>query len=241
MSRLIRRFSVFLAGLLGVLFAGLVTALPAAAAWVCPGCYGFDRVSASVYLERGAPEGEAQRMIDLIDAGRARVESALGPIGADPDFLICYSLDCDERLGGHGSWGRAFGAVFIVVGPPGRNVEILSHELAHIALHDRIGPWAQMRNAVPAWFDEGLAVIVSRDMRYLTENDDGTLGCVLRSDGSLPDRARDWRRRAGQHYGTLYPMAACQVLDWLDRHGGLEAVGPVLSAVRAGAPFPTET
>ncbi|WP_127558550.1 hypothetical protein [Nioella ostreopsis] len=212
--------------------------LPPAAAWLCPACYGFERIAPSVYLERDASEAETSRMLDMIGAAQARVETVLGPLQAEPDILICHSAQCDARLDGRGAWARAFGAVFILVSPPGRNVEILSHELAHIAIHRRIGPWAQMQNALPAWFDEGLAVILSRDMRYLTEAEDGTLGCLISSDGSLPELARDWRRRAGEEFATLYPMAACEVLGWLESYGGMDAVGPALALVRSGAPFP---
>lgn len=240
MSLSVRRFGIGSGIAAGLVALCVVVFLPAAAAWICPSCYGFDRIAPSVYLERQAPERDAQRMLDLIDAAVARVEAGLGPIRAEPEILICHSEICDARLEGQGAWARAFGSAFIVVGPPGRNVDILSHELAHIALHEQIGPWAQMRNAVPAWFDEGLAVVLSRDMRYLTEDADGTLGCRLRSGGSLPDRARDWRRRAGEEYGSLYPMAACEVLDWLAHHGGLQAVGPVLAEIRGGAAFPVE-
>jgi hypothetical protein len=238
MSRFFRRLFLLSSVSFGLILLGMTLFLPPAAAWLCPACYGFEQIAPSVYLERDASEAETARMLDMIGAAQARVETVLGPLQAEPEILICQSPQCDARLDGRGAWARAFGAVFILVNPPGRNVEILSHELAHIAIHRRIGPWAQMQNALPAWFDEGLAVILSRDMRYLTEAEDGTLGCLIPSDGSLPDRARDWRRRAGEEFATLYPMAACEVLGWLESHGGMDAVGPALAMVRSGAPFP---
>lgn len=241
MPRLLRRLFIACLAVLGLILVGLMVFLPPTMAWLCPPCYGFDRIGPSVYLERHAPDGDAARMLALIDEAETRIQTALGPMQAEPEILICHSPACDARLDGQGAWARAYGAVFILVSPPGRNVEILSHELAHIALHDRIGPWAQMRNAVPAWFDEGLAVVLSRDLRYLTEDDDGTLGCRQQSDGRLPVRARDWRRRAGLEHGDLYPMAACEVLGWLTRHGGPQAVAAALTAVREGGTFEVET
>jgi hypothetical protein len=44
---------------------------------------------------------------------------------------------------------------------------ILAHEFSHVDLHTRIGLMRFLAGAIPAWFDESLAVIVSDDARYL--------------------------------------------------------------------------
>ena len=84
----------------------------------------------------------------------------------------------------------------------------------------RIGTEALTRGIVPAWFDEGLAVVVSRDSRYLETGLDGTLSCREQPTGGLPETAREWGKEAGQGERPIYAMAGCRVLTWLNEKSG---------------------
>ncbi len=100
--------------------------------------------------------------------------------------------------------------------------DILLHEFSHVELHARVGLWGMLTGAIPAWFDEGLAVLVSQDQRYLDAENEA-LGCdEVRAD-SLPVSSRDWRRQAGRHAQRLYHDAACAVQARLADKGGLAA------------------
>lgn len=149
--------------------------------------------------------------------------------------MVCVSDECDRRLGGKGAKARAFGDRFIHVSPAGRDTVFLAHERTHIETHARIGSWALMRGRLPAWFDEGLAVIVSGDDRAKPDiGPDGPV-CPL-PQSPLPQGMRDWGREAGQHDRPIYRLAACQVLAWLDAHPGEDVIPKLLDNIRTGVP-----
>src|SRR5438477_353568 len=68
-----------------------------------------------------------------------------------------------ERRGGQ-TLGISFLDWVIVLSPHVRDGVAITHELTHVELHNRLGP---KMFAVPAWFDEGLAVNVSDDPHYV--------------------------------------------------------------------------
>ena len=92
-----------------------------------------------------------------------------------------------------------------------------------------------MVGAIPAWFDEGLAVIVSEDPRYLlasTESD----RCRVDATGSFPIAPMAWTRAAGTDH-NLYARAACRVLRWMNANGGKAAALILIKKVAEGVPF----
>ena len=231
-------------GLLGagvvavVALASIVAFLPAAAAYACPWCYGLREVAPGVYLETGTPREARARFLQALRTAQARVSIYYPERVAERTVVLaCSTRACDRRLGGKGAKARAFGATFIHISPGGWNVDILSHELAHIELHARAGMSALMSGALPAWFDEGLAVIVSQDARYVNVDEDGNVVCKVSGDGALPETRQDWGREAGQGLRPIYAMAACRVLAWLDRHGGASAVHALGEALERGEAF----
>lgn len=211
--------------------------LPAAAAYACPWCYGLTAAAPGVFLERNATDAEQAQFLESL----AAAELALGFYPKreteKPVILGCVSTSCDRRLGGKGAKARAYGATFIHVSPDGGNATILAHELAHIELHGRIGPKALPSGRLPAWFDEGLAVIISRDARYLKIDADGELTCAATEIGDLPLTLSDWRREAGEKRRPIYAMAACRVLNWLEKQGGSPAVERLAETLRQGGRF----
>ena len=207
---------------------------PALAAWTCPGCYGFVRVGTRVYVG----DGDAGRILGLgadIAAAKARVDSYFEGSKAAPTLLVCFSQTCDRRIGGRGAKATTYGALMIRVAPGGANETILTHELAHAALHDRIGALAQWRETVPAWFNEGLAVIVSRDARYLRADGSAYETCDI---GALPAGSSEWAWRARDEHAALYRDAACAAAAWIAAHGGREGVLRALDGVAKGEDFP---
>jgi hypothetical protein len=109
---------------------------------------------------------------------------------------------------------------------------IAVHELTHVEFHHRMG----IRSAfIPAWFDEGLAVYVSGDRRYLAPESKGER-CLADPSRPLPDSKPGWLRAAGDDT-TLYAVAACRVSNWLTAKGGTAAVLTLSSDIRGGKSF----
>jgi len=204
---------------------GLVWAYPAVAATTCPGCYGLTRVADDVYSERGLTAGQQDQLAGLVADARRRVESFYGDRESDPRLVACFTDDCYAHIGGGREKGIAVLNRAVMLSPRGLDAVIASHEMAHVELHRRLDAQA------PQWFDEGLAVVVSGDPRYLGEH------CRVPFDGPLPETLPAWLDAAGADQ-QVYSKAACRTQRWLDANGGRDAVLTLIDQLNDGAAFP---
>jgi hypothetical protein len=215
---------------------GLLRSARPALAAICPACFGFAPVRAGLYLERGTSVEERARIMGAIDEAGERVRRFYGARTESPRILVCVTPACYRRAGGGGERGKALGAQAVLLSPRGAETVIAAHELAHAELHGRVGAWALLRDGVPAWFDEGLAVVVSEDPRYLKPEGPAGDGCLVEPIGALPETGRVWSQAAGEG-GSIYAMAACRVVRWVRAHGGPAAVVDLAARVAGGEPF----
>jgi hypothetical protein len=133
-----------------------------------PTWFGFAPISERVYVDEQMPAPERATVLETIRGARDRVAAFFGGVTANPEIFVCATLECFESKGGVSTRAKSFGSRMILVSPRGRDTEIIAHELTHVELSSRIGDYRSKR-AVPAWFHEGLAVLVSRDSRYSDE------------------------------------------------------------------------
>jgi hypothetical protein len=196
--------------------ATLVAVYPMIPAAACPQCFGLSRAADRVFVG-GGPAGGT---VDTIAAARERDRAYLGELRSDPRFLVCLSAACYRRIGGGGEKGRTLRHNVIALSPGGATTTIASHELVHAELHKRLG---SRYDDIPHWFQEGFAVVVSQDSRYLP----------------CPDQAGALRRvRSGTSAGQgLYQDGACVVDHWLSTHGGRPAALDLIGRVRDGEKF----
>lgn len=218
-----------------------LAANPAIAAFLCPACFGLERLDGRIYVERSLKERDRVRLQEQLAAARRNVSDVLGTLRADPVLLVCASEACDRSLGGRGTRAAAYGWHFARVSPRGRNAAVLAHELTHTEFHWRVGARAMLTGAFPAWFDEGLAVLISRDPRFLDISAGGSPRCKgewsEQELADLPQSVWQWMREAGETR-NLYTRAACMVARWyaaVGRQGLLELIGELA----AGEDFAT--
>lgn len=212
---------------------GLMLAFPAAAAVACPSCYGFAQDKDGIFVERSTTQDQRRADEDVVDAARARVRGFYGTLMSHPRILLCSTEGCYARFGGR-SRGLALLNVALFLSPRGTDVVIAAHELAHIELHSRIGLAKTVMKAAPQWFDEGLAVVVSDDPRYLAADRQGDR-CLVEPQGDMPSGRAAWIETAQNE--QLYAKAACRVSRWIDAHGGPHAIVEMTTAVARGEPF----
>ncbi len=220
--RWLRRIGIAAVALVTLGVASVPFVVPALAAYTCPSCYGLERVTPALYAEAAMPAPERAKLQETIAAAESRVAAFYGSFGERPTLLACMTEACDRRLGGRGARATAyttFLGTFIRAAPRGLNETILSHEFSHAELHRRIGVWKLLVEAVPAWFDEGVAVIVSNDGRYLKQGATAAQRCTAEPDSAMPESPFKWSAAAGKTPG-LYAKAACAVLIWMDANGG---------------------
>jgi len=216
---------------------GTVVAFPFGAAVACPACYGLERFSDNSFIERGASEEQRIRVAKVLAAARGRVAAFYGTSETRPRILVCVSDDCYRRIRYAGSRGNAFLDWALQLSWRGIDPVIAAHELSHIELHHRIGAGNHLLGAIPSWFDEGLAVVVSDERRYLMPADDADR-CRVRSDEKLPTGVFEWAREIGNDDPRqLYAKSACRVADWMIARGGAPAVLQLVARVANGVPF----
>lgn len=119
----------------------------------------------------------------------------------------------------------------VMLSPRGIDVAIAAHEMSHVELHERLG---RAPEQVPRWFDEGFAVLVADDRRYLAPAGTGDR-CLVGPDGPLPVTLEQW---LGAASARTYGMAACAVSRWLARFpDSRAAVADLENRLAAGERF----
>lgn len=220
--RLMRRWRMLLAiaaVLVASSFGAVPFVAPAVAAYGCPGCYGLDRISEGIYVESQMSTEDRAALKDLVGRAARRVEAFYGSFEREPVLLVCISAACDRKTGGKGALAVTYGSLFIRVSPRGISETILAHEFSHVEMHRRIGIWRMLKGSLPAWFDEGVAVVVSDDERYLAAGSSADARCRAEPDADARVGFFAWGSIAGKTPG-LYAQAACRVLRWMEANGG---------------------
>jgi len=233
MLRLVKTLA-FAGGGLMVAVVAISTILPAEAAMVCPAYYGFERIEPGVYIERTAAAEEQSDASHVLAEAQLKFEQFYGHLHSSPRILICISEACYRHLRGGGSTGMAVLTLGLVLSARGMTPVIAAHELSHIELHARLGLLRTWRREVPQWFDEGVAVVVSDDPRYLAPAGSPDR-CLVVPQGALPTARTAWTERANSK--QLYAKAACRVSRWMVRNGGAKAVIELADRVSKGASF----
>ncbi len=221
-----------------VLFVGfiLLVARPVAAVG-CPWCFGLEKAADGVYVESGMPEDARRHALQLLTQAENRVGRFYGGMQHTPRTLICATPRCFERIGGGGTRVGSLGSVGLLVAPEGTDVVLMSHELSHVELHGRAGLWHMEIGAIPAWFDEGVAVLVSDDPMYLAPARPGRDRCAAGPQADMPADPADWRAQLVERGDLLYAAAACEVDLWMISEGGPSAVPALLAKIREGEDF----
>jgi hypothetical protein len=224
-----RRWIVALvtAGVVGLAAGAVAVAAPSVAAVACPQCYGLTGLGDGVFAED--PAGRRQ----MIEAASRRVAAFYGEQTTHPRVLICSTAACYRRIGGGGEKGRALRTGALLLAPAGANETIAAHELSHLEFHERLG---SARDRVPHWFDEGLAVLVADDARYLRPAG-ATDRCRLPYEQAVTVVDKPWGSAGTGAVDHGYLQAACVVSRWAGEHGGPAGVLRVIADLRAGKDF----
>lgn len=189
----------------------------------------LDEIAPNIYVDQTMPAAQREILLASITSAKERIASLYGEYTASPVIIAGHTIDVMEVYGGnsYNRAGRAYltlTSAFIVLGPNGiSDIDILSHELAHIEFSKRIGHlnWKK----VPNWFDEGLAV--QFDHRYTEEEwqrrtNNGETAPDVRQMGII--RHDDW---------LGYAAAKHEVSRWLEIVGQ-EGFQDLLDALQSG-------
>ena len=216
--------------------AWVVLAMPALAAAACPSCYGFTKLADGIFVDYEMSAAKRSTLLSSVSSAKAAITARFGRLSRQPTIVACSTETCDKRLGGKGAKAITYsfpGGSVWRVSPRGLNRTIVTHEFAHVEVHARIGVANHITGTVPAWFDEGLAVIISEDDRYLKRGASAAERCKQSAAPGLPVSPFEWASRAGKSH-TIYAGAACAVLHWLEENGGNAGLLAALEEVAHG-------
>jgi hypothetical protein len=234
-KRALRVLSLGFLAVLAVSVTGMVYALPSSAAAVCPACYGFQEAAPSIYVQKTMSDNERLVIVGTVKEARKNLTEFWGPLEAKPRVLVCSDDDCFRHLGGGRRKGMSLYDQVAVLSPRGSNVTIAAHELSMNELHHRIGPLAFVTGQMPIWFDEGIAMYTSNDLRYLSPVGQANR-CLVPAPTFLPTGMLEWNRTALVDH-QLYAKAACRTTQWMASHGGASAAVALVRKIAAGQSF----
>lgn len=147
--------------------ATIAFAVPGAVACVLVGTKGFESIADRTLIEAQSSARDKIEIHDLLAAARERIGTAFGAPRAKP--IVVFLQDEEDfwplKLNAHGSTNFVGNRTCVIVGPNGRSVDVVAHELMHAELADHVGYWRRLTE-VPTWFDEGIAMQVDFRPRY---------------------------------------------------------------------------
>lgn len=199
---------------------------------MAPNWFGMLEIAPNIFAPESMPRTARVEAIALAEDGETAVEAFFGWPSSRPIIVLCPKDSCDAFFGQSGVAGIAYGRRVIRLNESGINSEIMRHELAHTALKERIGEVNAALGAVPAWFDEGLAVLISGDKRYMGAPEEAALADL---------RAEPYWNLWGQHVQTHGHVAAYTaahaMVRQIEDEIGRDGVIALINRVGAGEDF----
>lgn len=199
----------------------------------------MERRSSHIIVEQGMTAQQRALFDHAVQSAQATVRSFYGAPARRPYVVVCATRACDSRMHAAGVNALTLTAPWFTVvrvSSNGREAGFLAHEFAHVDFHARIG-LGNLQRAVPAWFDEGLAAVVAGDPRYVRGGAGPKARCKGNAGARLPSDTGEWTQRAIQN-PAIYADAACRVIDWMERHGGRQAVLNLIPSLASGGLMP---
>lgn len=126
----------------------------------------LQRVGERIYISEHLDASQYRQISDLVLQAENRIANLYGSVSSSPRIIICgtdaeYRKYCNSNVGAGCSVGTPWGIDFVVVHFQGINTDVLSHEMSHIELLQRLGWWTVLSD-IPQWFNEGVALMVDR-------------------------------------------------------------------------------
>ena len=134
-----------------------------------PQTSGMVQDGAGLYVEASLSPEERRTLRHEIELGRAQVGQFFGDLKTNPYIVACASNECAARFGSYGERAAAFGDTAIRLSPNGWTAALVAHEWVHAEVYYRVGGFWRI-NAIPRWFDEGVAVVVANESRHSQQN-----------------------------------------------------------------------
>jgi len=234
--RLVRRIFLTVTALALILGTGVALVLPGPQHMICPSCHDLEQIAPAVFVERAIGPAKRRRILANLEVANRRVARFFGPLEAAPRIVVCRTGHCAAQFGGRGAKGVAYGWFAILLVESRIFSVIAAHELVHTELHWRSGALGWLRGHVPAWFDEGLATVISKDPRFQQDTADHAVRDIMKVN-SFSSEWGEHVRKVG--WRTAYGAASTRVRQLKRRLGREKFKRFVQEVVREGLHIPS--
>lgn len=131
----------------------------------------MEEVSERVYISPDISHEKKQHYLKIVEEAQSKTKDFWGENISRPVLILCSNEDDFEKFGDYNSEGISrlytYGS-YIIINPEGLTEDVISHELCHAELFERIGYENDVK--IPAWFHEGLAMVVSGEFQNKHSN-----------------------------------------------------------------------
>ena len=186
-----------------------------------------------------------EEVLGVLEAAKIRVKEFWGELDSRPTVIISDDEDDLRRMGWTGNPALTTTVVFfgahnyVLMSPEGLNVDVAAHELTHAELHKRLyqGRIFSFSQAIPLWFDEGVALQNDWRESYSAE----AWANVTNDGANQPDM--DAIATPEQFYvedknarRAHYIFSKFEVADWISAHG-MEQFYQLIDQIRIEGDF----
>lgn len=173
---------------------------------------GMTQVRSGIWIEAGVSKPDQDAILRRIGAAQAAMKSSFGKLYALPQWHICATERCDVA-NGIPNRATTYGAFFITVSSKAvADPVTYVHELVHAQMASALPLSLGATARYPAWFDEGLATVISKSVGY----PDAKTNCAAELKKPLPKTAAEFKELSKpQGAGPIYTRSACAVRAWL--------------------------
>ncbi len=194
-----------------------------------PTRHGMSQQAPGLWIDSAASPEEVAAIRTRITEAAIKVQKRLGAVQT-VEWWICSTKACNSANDMRAR-GMTYGASLISLNAnASRDTGVYVHELAHATLHGTLPMGGLFSTALPLWFDEGVAVLVSGEPPQAAQK----AACIKPRKGPLPKTARAFRDMAPDAKKALpvYIRSTCAVRGWLAEGNRLRDVVPMLRAGR---------
>jgi len=133
-----------------------------------PETFGMEKISDYVYVNPEMSKNSREKILEYVKESRKNIVAIYGGVKSTPDVIACSTEECYRKFGGVTSKAKNYGGVSFLLSPRGMTAPLITHEWSHNELYTRLDSFWYYRN-IPQWFDEGLAVVASKEPTHSDE------------------------------------------------------------------------
>ena len=182
---------------------------------------GMEMIAPKVYVTPQMPMEMRDTLLLHLQKASRRIDSFFGSKQAQPIVIAGHDLQAIRYFGAAnartGLTHLSITGAYIVLAPEGINTDVLAHELCHAELMARVGWWNRTFE-IPAWFDEGLAMLL--DKRFPLAEEEWQVFTQNGQHAPSLHTINSNRRFFGNphHVYLNYLTARHEVQKWYDTH-----------------------